>query len=71
MENFLQQISQQLKSAGIENPMLEARMILAHILQKEMSEIYFSGFKLTPKQEQEAKSIVQKRILHWDHNQKD
>ena len=40
-------------------------MILAHILQKEMSEIYFSGFKLTPKQEQEAKSIVQKRILHW------
>ena len=40
-------------------------MILAHILQKDISELYFSCPELSPKQEQEAMAIVQKRLLHW------
>lgn len=65
MTNFFQDITDKLKSANIEDPKLEARMIFAFVLNKDANDFYFSCPEITEEDKAAILRIVQKRTEHF------
>ncbi|MEE6207918.1 MAG: peptide chain release factor N(5)-glutamine methyltransferase [Alphaproteobacteria bacterium] len=63
MTDYFTQIVQKLVQAGIENPRLEARILLAHILHCEPDEI-FTGINISPENMQRTEVLLQQRLAH-------
>lgn len=63
MADYFTQIVQKLVQAGIENPRLEARILLAHILHCEPDEI-FTGINISPENMQRTEVLLQQRLAH-------
>ncbi len=63
MSTFFTDIVNQLINAGIENPRLEARLMLAHIKQCAASEIY-SDINLDEPQQKQLKAVLNRRLNH-------
>ncbi len=53
---------QQFAQAQISSPRLEARMILAHLLDKDVSDAQILSIELTPQQQETLESLVKRRI---------
>lgn len=63
MSTFFTDIINQLIHAGIDNPRLEARLILAHIKQCPASEVY-SDIDLDETQQKQLKVVLNRRLNH-------
>lgn len=63
MANIFDDLVQQLANAGIESPRLEARLLLAEVLNKEPSEI-FADIELAPAQDKSLQNLLQRRLSH-------
>lgn len=63
MSTFFTDIVNQLVEAGIDNPRLETRLILAHIKQCAASEIY-SDINLDETQQKQLKVVLNRRLNH-------
>lgn len=63
MSTFFTDIVNQLVEAGIDNPRLEARLILAHIKQCPASEVY-SDTDLDETQQKQLKVVLNRRLNH-------
>lgn len=63
MTDYFTQIVQKLVQAGIENPRLETRILLAHILHCEPDEI-FTGINISPENMQRTDVLLQQRLAH-------
>ena len=63
MSDFFDKMVQQLSAAGIEQPMLETRLILAHVKQCETAEI-LSTVNLTNEEKQTALALLARRLAH-------
>lgn len=63
MSDFFDKMVQQLGAADIEQPMLETRLILAHVKQCEAAEI-LSTINLTDEEKQTALALLERRLAH-------
>lgn len=63
MNNYFNFVLQKLIEAGIENPRLETRILLATVLQCAPSEI-FGSIKLSAAQQRAAEAMLQQRLAH-------
>ena len=61
--DFFTEMVRKLSAAGIEQPMLEARLLLAHVKQCEAAEI-FSTLKVTDEEKQNATKLLKRRLAH-------
>ena len=65
MINPIQEIATELRANQIENSHLEARMIVAYVLNIKENELIFSCPPINDEQEQKIQEIVKKRINHY------
>ena len=63
MNTFFTDIVNQLVEAGIDNPRLETRLMLAHIKQCPASEVY-SDIDLDETQQKQLKAVLNRRLNH-------
>ena len=63
MTDYFSQIVQKLIKGGIENPRLEARILLAHVLHFDPDEI-FAGIDVSLENEQKVDALLQQRLAH-------
>ncbi len=63
MANIFDNLVQQLANSGTESPRLEARLLLAEVLNKEPSEI-FADIELAPAQDKSLQNLLQRRLSH-------
>lgn len=63
MSDFFTEIMQKLSAVGVEQPRLEARLILAHVKQCEPAEI-FSGIKYTEDEKCAVSALLTRRLVH-------
>lgn len=63
MTDYFAQIVQRLAKSGIESPRLEARILLAHVLNCEADGI-FTGINISPENMQKVEILLQQRLAH-------
>lgn len=65
MTNAVQNIAEILKSHQIEEPKLEARMMVASVLNLDANDLFFDCPELNAEQEKQLAELVEKRIKHY------
>ena len=63
MSSFFNEILQKLITGGIENPRLEARILLAEVLKKNIAEIY-TDTELSEQEQQRINVMLEQRLQH-------
>ena len=65
MTNAVQKIAEILKARQIEEPKLEARMMVASVLNLEANDLFFDCPKLNAEQEKQLAELAEKRLNHY------